>query len=200
LSPNRADLPRPDLPFELALRLRGAPFPFALGATQAPGIVMPFMQAGAPFFTARPSRRTKAYDLAIDRARGRARREIAAFLGGLLILFNVLAAGVVGASARGASPMLGDISSDRIVICTGAGMIVVDHSGKPVEDKGGGSGKTLCPFCLPLMQGHANAPDPGATAPAPVHSVVVLSRADQIARPEAKCLSSAAQPRAPPLL
>jgi hypothetical protein len=161
---------------------------------------MPFMQAGAPFFTARPSRRTKAYDLTIDRARGRARREIVAVLGGLLILFNVLAAGVLGASAHAASPMLGDQFSDKVVICTGAGMIVVDHSGKPAEDKGGDSGKTLCPFCLPLMQGHATAPDPGATAPAPVHSVVVLSRADQIARPEAKCLSSAAQPRAPPIL
>ncbi len=150
-------------------------------------------QAGAPFFTARVSRRTKAYDLAIDRARGRARREIVAFLGGLLILFNVLAVGVLGASAHGASPMSGDI-----VICTGDGMIVVDHSGKPAEDKGC-AGKTLCPFCLPLMQGNARAPDPAGTAQAPVSRIVVASRVDQIARPEAKSLACAAQPRAPPI-
>jgi hypothetical protein len=38
------------------------------------------------------SRRTKACDLAIDRARGRTRREIVVVLGGLPILFTILGA------------------------------------------------------------------------------------------------------------
>lgn len=146
------------------------------------------------------SRRAKVYDLAIDRARGRARRGIVAMIGGLLVLFNILAAGMLGASAHAASPMLGDLASDRVVICTGEGMIVVDHSGKPVDDKGGSTGKVLCPFCLPLMQGHAKAPDLADAAPAPVSLTVVLTRFHQVERPATASLACAARPRAPPIL
>jgi len=146
------------------------------------------------------SRRAKVYDLAIDRARGRARREIVAMIGGLLILFNILAAGAFGAPAHPASPLLGDLASDRIVICTGEGMIIVDHSGKPVDGKSGSSGKALCPFCLPLMQGLAKTPDPADAAPAPVSQSVVLTRFHLVERPATAVFACAARPRAPPIL
>jgi hypothetical protein len=145
------------------------------------------------------SRRTKIFDLSVDRALGRSRRGIAAWLGGLLILLNVLAAGVGGASAHSASSIADGLSGDRIVICAGDGMVVVDRSGRPVEDRRSGE-KVLCAFCLPLMQGHAKAPDPIVGAPAPAERTVVVTRRHQVARPAPAALVCASRPRAPPLL
>ncbi|MGO8738933.1 DUF2946 domain-containing protein [Rhodoblastus sp.] len=140
------------------------------------------------------------YDLAIDRSRGRARREIVAALGALVVLFNILAAGLLGASAQAAgSPLLGDPSGDGIVICTGAGMIVVDHNGKPIEDKNGAVHSALCPFCLPLMQGHAKAPDLAGLALAPVALRIAPSRDTESAFSFAARLFPGARPRAPPV-
>ncbi|MCI4678734.1 DUF2946 family protein [Rhodoblastus acidophilus] len=147
------------------------------------------------------SRRARTYDLAIDRARGRVRCDVAAVASALVVLFNILAAGLLGAEAQAAgSPLLTDLSGDGVVICTGAGMIVVDRNGKPIDDPSGAPHRTLCPFCLPLMQGHAKAPDPVAAAPAPVSRQVAASRPRFNARPAALQYASAAQPRAPPIV
>jgi hypothetical protein len=140
----------------------------------------------------------KPYDLAIDRARGRARREIVALIGGLLVLFNILAAGAFGASAR--TLTLSEPSADRIVICSGDGMIVVDRAGRPVDDRGRAGGKRACPFCLPLMQGHAKAPESGAAFPAPADRALATSRDHQVALLVAESRRCDARPRAPPVL
>lgn len=143
------------------------------------------------------SRRHKTYDLTIDPARGRARREVVGALGAFILFFNVLAATLLGASAHAGSPMLGDLNGDRIVICTGAGMIVVDHNGKPVEQKSGEAG-TLCPFCVPLMQGCAAPPTPLVAAAAPVAGKV-LAHTDISDAPLAlEHRGIAAAPRGPP--
>jgi hypothetical protein len=145
------------------------------------------------------SRRAKIYDLATDRARGRARREIVAAVGALVVLFNILVAALLGASAQAAgSAMLADLSGDGIVICTGASMIVVGHDGKPVEDEGGAVHKALCPFCLPLKQGHAKAPDPADVARPRAPRRVVSAREGQVVVPPIAQFSWAARPRAPP--
>lgn len=147
------------------------------------------------------SRGARTYDLEIDRSRGRARREIVAAIGALVVLFNILAAGFLGASAQAAaSPLLGDSAGDGVVICTGTGMILVDHNGKPIEDKGGAVHTALCPFCLPLMQGHAKAPDPAGVAPAPVALRVAPSREIEIALTFSARLFPSARPRAPPVV
>lgn len=145
------------------------------------------------------TRRSKTYDLAADRALGRSRREFAAWIGGLLILFNVLAAGLVGASAHVAPALSDAVSGDRIVICGGDGMIVVDRSGRPVEDQRG-AGTMLCPFCLPLMQGHAKAPDPVAVAPAPADRAAAMTPVRATAPPAPAPRVCASRPRAPPIL
>lgn len=147
------------------------------------------------------SRCARTYDLEIDRARGRARREIVAAIGALVVLFNILAAGFLGATAQAAaSRLLGNSAGDGVVICTGAGMILVDHDGKPIGDKGGAVHTALCPFCLPLMQGHARAPDPVGVAPAPVARRVAPARQIEIAFSFAARLSPSARPRAPPVV
>ena len=138
------------------------------------------------------NRCARTYDLGIDRSRGRARREIVAAIGALVVLFNILAAGFLGASAQAAaSRLLGDSAGDGIVICTGAGMILVDHNGKPIEDKSGAVRSALCPFCLPLMQGHAKAPDPVGVAPAPVARRIAPAREIESASSFAARLSPA---------
>ncbi|HUO53567.1 MAG TPA: DUF2946 family protein [Rhodoblastus sp.] len=146
------------------------------------------------------SRRDRTYDLAIDHARGRARREFMAMVGALVVLFNLLAAGALGASTRAAgSMMLANLSGEEIVICSGGGMIVVDRHGQPVENQDGATHRALCPFCAPLMQGHAKAPDPMALANAPDHPLFVALRAAAFARPVPPRAPGAAQPRAPPV-
>jgi len=139
------------------------------------------------------SRGARFYDLSIDRARGRVRRRVMSALGGLLVLFNILAAGMAGAAAQADTLPPGD----RIVVCTGDGMVVLDPSGKPAQNQS--AGKIACPFCLPLMQGHARAPDP-VVALAPDRSALVPTRDHQVLRPQGARHFCAARPRAPPVL
>ncbi len=146
------------------------------------------------------NRGVRTYDLAIDRSRGRARRGIVVAIGALVVFFNILAAGLLGASAQAAaSRLLGDSAGDGIVICTGAEMILVDHNGKPIEDKNGAAHSALCPFCLPLMQGHAKAPELAGLALAPVARRIAPSRESESASSFAARLFSSARPRAPPV-
>jgi hypothetical protein len=145
------------------------------------------------------NRGARHYDLEIDRSRGRARREIVAAVGALVVLFNILAAVLLGSLAQAAaSPLLGDSASDGVVICTGAGMVLVDHQGKPIEHKGGAVHPALCPFCLPLMQGHAKAPDPAGLAPAPVARRFAPLHESGIALALSARVFPSARPRAPP--
>jgi len=143
------------------------------------------------------SRRQKTYDLTIDRARGRARCEVVGALGAFILFFNVLAATLLGASAHAGSPMLGDLNGDQIVICTGAGMIVVDHNGKPVEQKSG-EAAALCPFCVPLMQGCASPPTPVVAAAVPAADKVLVNTDVSVALLVPARRGIAAAPRGPP--
>jgi len=104
------------------------------------------------------SARNRSYEISTYASRGRWRRNVAAFFGLWLILFNVVAAAALPSSAlAGRAPFLDGALGDRIVICTGLGMVVVDHDGHPVKTPSG-EPQPLCPFCLPLMQGALDAP------------------------------------------
>jgi hypothetical protein len=108
--------------------------------------------------------RRKRYDFRLDRALGRARREVASALGVVLIVFNVIAGVGLGASAKADSPMFADILGDHIVICTAFGMVVVDHEGRQVSGQVPHNPPDhlgpQCVYCLPLLQGNAVAPAP----------------------------------------
>ncbi len=141
--------------------------------------------------------RRKSYDLATDHAAGRAWREAVALIGGLIILFNIAAGLAAGLAVRDASPMLAELDGEHFVICTGAGMIVVDRDGKPTEQKRGGAPQ-LCPYCVPLMQGCADAPAAVALAAEPVAGQPVETPPYEVFQPRLPRLIAAAQPRAPP--
>lgn len=108
--------------------------------------------------------RRKRYETRLDRALGRARREVASALGVLLIVFNIIAGVGLGASAKADSPMFADILGDHIVICTAFGMVVVDHEGRQVSSQAPHSSPDhlgpQCVYCLPLLQGNTVAPAP----------------------------------------
>jgi hypothetical protein len=108
--------------------------------------------------------RRKRYDTRLDRALGRARREIASVLGVLIIVFNIVAGIGLGASAKADSPMFADVLGDHIVICTAFGMVVVDHEGRQLSSQAPHTPPDhLGPqsvYCLPLMQGNLVTPSP----------------------------------------
>ena len=88
---------------------------------------------------------------------------------------------------------------DRIVICTAAGMVVMDRDGNVIDTDSAGGHDNFCVFCLPLMHG-------GAKAPTTLAMVVHLEPAfvgefSPQAPPAAKParLAGAAAPRAPPI-
>jgi len=108
--------------------------------------------------------RSKRYDTRLDRALGRARREVASALGALIIVFNLVAGIGLGAAARSDAPMFADVLGDHIVICTAFGQVVVDHEGRRLSDQAPHTPPDhlgpQCVYCLPLMQGNLLAPSP----------------------------------------
>jgi len=116
-----------------------------------------------------------------------------------LILFNVVAAAALPSSAlANRAPFLDGALGDRIVICTGFGMMVVDRDGHPVKTAPGDP-QPLCPFCLPLMQGAVDAPavhSGDLDAPRIAGEAALLFDATDIA--VSHRLVASASPRGPP--
>ncbi len=106
--------------------------------------------------------RRQPYSTAADPAVGRLRRGVSVWLGLLLLAFNVLAADMLADRADAATPsaqapFAQALRGDRIIVCTAAGLVVLDRTGHPVGGNSAGH-RGLCVFCLPLMQGGATAP------------------------------------------
>ncbi|MCR6628567.1 MAG: DUF2946 family protein [Magnetospirillum sp.] len=135
--------------------------------------------------------RQKCYDTASDPSLGRRRRTLSAWMGLVLLLFNVVAGGALPAQA--AVPSLSD---DHLIVCTAGGMAVIDRNGTPVSpDHAGENG--FCGACLPFSHGAVLTP---LAVPLPVPFVQPLPRAPladaepaRVARP-----LRLAFPRAPP--
>jgi len=147
--------------------------------------------------------RLKTYDTSTDGSVGLLRREVASWLGLLLLTFNILAGGTLPARAEGSAPapFAQALLGDRIVVCTASGMVVMDRDGHVVDPGTTGGGHAeLCVFCLPLMHGGVQAPTLSAAIVdifAPVVPVGEFTAVDQsVAKPVR--LTGASSPRAPP--
>ncbi len=145
----------------------------------------------------------KGYDTSADRSLGRNRRVLASWLGVFLLVVNVIGAGFlpVRPADAGPAPFARDIVGDDIVVCTAAGMVVMDRDGHVVDTKGGGGHADLCVFCLPLM--HVGAQTPAAVAVIvaimPTERPIALFGPAEPSRPAPALLVGASSPRAPPL-
>lgn len=132
--------------------------------------------------------------LAVFRPGASLRRRVS-LLGIVLVLFNLVASGLLPA---GAAPVSGD---DRILVCTTQGMVVLGADGKPSPaDERAASHTDLCAFCLPLM--HAGGEPQAVSLAFGVHPALdagsfaaVVQAPMPPARPE-----GVSSPRAPPLL
>jgi hypothetical protein len=142
-------------------------------------------------------RRRVIYDTSIDPSRGSFRREIASALGLLVILFNLISGTLLASTAQaGTAPFLDEVFGDRIVICTGAGMIVLGPDGKPISDAG--TVEPLCVFCLPLMAGGVDAPVLVALIATPLVFVAETPLVESELAPSIAPVVSAVSPRGPP--
>ncbi len=146
--------------------------------------------------------RHKTYVTKTDGSQGLFRRRLVSWLGLFLLVFNVLGASALPARSAeaGPAPFAQEFLGDRIVVCTAAGMVVMDLNGNVV-----GTGDTsaahsdFCVYCLPLMHGGAQLPAavllpldivyPGAAVFVPAEPAVA-----HVVR-----LPGTASPRAPPL-
>lgn len=135
--------------------------------------------------------RHRPYDTASDPSRGQTRRGIVSWLGLFLLLFSLVAGGILPAQA---APLGGD--DDHLIVCTAGGMAIVDRNGTPVSpDHVGENG--FCGACLPFLHGAVLTPV-ATQAPQPV--VQPLPRA-LLAAAEPVLVGRAirlANPRAPP--
>ena len=144
---------------------------------------------------------SRQYDTATGSACGRIRRVVASWLGLILLISNIL--GAVGLPARpaeaGPALFAQELNSDRIVVCTAAGMVVLDRDGNPVETGQTGGHTDFCVFCLPLMHGGIDAPATVAVIDVPVAPSVAAITPTEASQPAPTRLAGAASPRAPPL-
>jgi hypothetical protein len=138
------------------------------------------------------TRNNRRYDLSLDPARGRRRRGFAAVSGLWIVLFNILAATLLGAAAKADASGL---EGGKIVVCTGFGMVTLDRDGKPTDP---GAPRAICPFCLPMMQGQLDVPVAGTTPAAPIAGAVIVTSVRERIPPAPARAVRAAPARAPP--
>ncbi|MDK9720710.1 MAG: DUF2946 family protein [Rhodospirillales bacterium] len=135
---------------------------------------------------------------------GRLRRDVLSWLGLVLLGMNVLTAGLFASSASqpAAAAFTQEITAGRIVICTAAGMLVLDKDGQPIPDQNGMNGGISCVFCLPLMHGGVDAPDLSlAVLDAPLAAKPELPSAPAVILPTRHLWHyGAPSPRAPPIV
>lgn len=142
------------------------------------------------------TRTNRRYDLSLNPARGRRRRGFAGVIGLWIVLFNILAATLFGAVAKAETSVAGGFDGEKIVVCTGLGMVTLDRDGKPTDP---GAPRAICPFCLPMMQGRLDVPVAGTAPAAPVAgAVVVMSPCEGVPPTPSRCVR-AAPARAPPV-
>jgi len=146
--------------------------------------------------------RRRPYDLSMRSHQGDLRRFVVSLLGLFILAFNVVGAGAVSARANdaGNAPFAQALLDDRIVICTAAGIVVMDRDGNIIDTGSAGAHDNFCVFCLPLMHGGAKAPSALAVILPlePIFTGEFSPQAPPAVKPAR--LVGAAAPRAPPLV
>jgi len=142
-----------------------------------------------------------SYDTSTDPSLGLVRRKVASWLGLVLLAFNLLAgSGLTAQASENSSPAFAqELLGDRIVVCTSAGMVVMDRDGHILDTNGANSHTEFCVFCLPLMQGGIQAPVAMTFVIAPTEYQHPDLVPNQPSDPKPARLTGSASPRAPPL-
>lgn len=144
--------------------------------------------------------RTQHYDTTADPACARIRRLTAAWIGLLVLVFNIAGGGLLPTrpASAAATPFAQSLTDGRIVICTATGLVVMDRDGTVISTGDQPGGSDLCVFCLPMLHGTAMTAVPPvlllrAVPPAP------LPQPQVIAPPlRAAGLNLTTAPRGPP--
>ncbi|AWB08336.1 hypothetical protein A6A40_25195 (plasmid) [Azospirillum humicireducens] len=127
-----------------------------------------------------------------------------------LLTLQILAAGLPQPPAGSAPLFAQELLGDRIVICTSAGLVVIDRQtgeriatetapsqrtdGAPVDGAHDGA---FCLFCLPLLHGDSQTP-PSVECPAPPSPPVLWRPIPASSDPLIGRPSGSAWPRGPP--
>lgn len=114
----------------------------------------------------------------------------------LLLLFNVVFGAALPSVAR-AQDSLRSGSAESLVVCTAAGMVILDQGDLPAGPATDHA--SLCVFCLPLMHGGVvpSAPSPVVAVAQP--ALEGLPWPEQSVPARAARLSGSLIPRAPPV-
>lgn len=145
--------------------------------------------------------RHKIYLTTMEGSRGLVRRRLVSWVGLILLVFNIFGAGSLPVRAEGTgTPLFAqELLGDRIVVCTAAGMVVMDRDGNIINTGPTSSSHgDLCVYCLPLMHGAAQAPASMALAADAVFAGEEKYLPAEPAAAVPTRLPGAASPRAPP--
>ncbi len=105
--------------------------------------------------------RKKQYSTAANPACARIRRLTAAWIGLLVLVFNIAGGGLLPTRPANATQapytarFAAGLEGDRIIICTSSGILVMDRDGTIINTTDQAGGADLCVFCLPMLQGAA---------------------------------------------
>jgi hypothetical protein len=140
------------------------------------------------------------FDASTDPSLGLVRRKVASWLGLILLAFNLLAgSGFTAQASENSSPAFGqELLGDRIVVCTAAGMVVMDRDGHVLDTNGNSGHIDACVFCLPLMHSGAGAPAAEVGLVLPVLSSAEQAFLDSYRLPDLRQVHNPHPARAPP--
>lgn len=137
----------------------------------------------------------RRYDTAVDRSTAAGRRFVAAWTGLVLLLFNVLGAAPLAGGGGAPSAFAQSFDTSHLVVCTTAGMVVIDAGAQEGEASGHGA---LCFLCLPLFHAASQSPAPADIAPPEQTGDIPVLPVPGRPLHRPLFLTGAAGPRAPP--
>lgn len=126
------------------------------------------------------------------------RRILGAWLGLVLLAFNLVAGALVPVGARAAEgPEIAFarlLEGEHMVVCTAGGLVEIDPKGGTAPDH-----TAFCVFCLPLMNGSVAFGPSQPPVPAEPSASAVVEPPRTAIRPAAiAILAGTSSPRAPP--
>lgn len=140
------------------------------------------------------------YDTSTDSSRGALRRRLSAALCTLALALNIVTGVALTFKPAEAELAARALENGWNIICSGAGLTIVDADGNRIpDDQTGAAGGPHCVFCLPLMHGDV-AIAQASTVATPARHGLLLQTPPPTLAPPATTTSSQAWPRAPPSL